>query len=71
MKPFSIAFTENTPDLLYKLKCSLLISTYKANAIVFLASNGKDLLQLPRNFDEPMGIALQDEKLAIANFNTI
>jgi len=57
------------PELLMKLNCSLAISTYQAGKLIFLSPKNEDhLVQLPRTFEKPMGIALSDgtDKMAIA-----
>lgn len=67
--PFSCTYSPNVPELLLKLNCTLAISTYQAGKIVFLSpKNQESLIQLPRTFDKPMGIALTDngDKMAVA-----
>ncbi len=69
LAPFSCSFTPNIPELLMKLNCSLAISTYQAGKIIFLSPKNEDqLIQLPRSFEKPMGIALHDnqDKMAVA-----
>ncbi|MEL6591680.1 MAG: TIGR03032 family protein [Bacteroidota bacterium] len=65
--PFSCRYTPNVPELLQQLGCTLAISTYQAGKLIFLsAANADKLVQLPRSFDTPMGIALQGGKMAVA-----
>lgn len=67
--PFSCSFSPNIPELLNRLNCTLAISTYQAGKIVFISPKDNDhLVQLPRTFPKPMGIALDDngEKMALA-----
>jgi uncharacterized protein (TIGR03032 family) len=53
--------------LLHGLNCSLAISTYQAGKVIFIsAPDDQKLIQLPRNFEKPMGLALKDDQLAIA-----
>jgi uncharacterized protein (TIGR03032 family) len=69
LSPFSCSFTPNVPELLWKLQCSLAISTYQAGKIIFLSpQNEEHLIQLPRTFEKPMGIALTNkaDKMAVA-----
>ena len=69
LAPFSCSFTPNIPELLMKLNCSLAISTYQAGKIIFLSpKNEEQLIQLPRSFEKPMGIALHEnqDKMAVA-----
>ena len=67
--PFSCSFSANVPELMSKLKCTLAITTYQAGKIVFLSPRDENnLVQLPRTFPKPMGIALDQngDKMALA-----
>ncbi len=65
--PFSCTYTPNLPELLQQLGCTIALSTYQAGKVIFLsAKSNEKLVQLPRNFAKPMGIALQGNKMAIA-----
>ncbi|MEM6342319.1 MAG: TIGR03032 family protein [Bacteroidota bacterium] len=65
--PFSMSYTPNVPELLQQLGCTLALSTYQAGKLIFLsAANNEKLVQLPRTFHNPMGIALHGSKMAIA-----
>jgi len=65
--PFSCTYSPNIPELLFDLRCSVAISTYQAGKVILIgAPDTKQLVQLPRNFDKPMGIALDGDRLAIA-----
>lgn len=67
LAPFTCSFTPVVPELLWKLNISLAISTYQAGKVVFIsAKNAEQLVQLPRTFQKPMGLALKDKHLAIA-----
>ncbi|MEM9837133.1 MAG: TIGR03032 family protein [Bacteroidota bacterium] len=56
--PFALRHTPQVPELLYQLGCTLAISTYQAGKLIFLsATNTEKLIQLPRSFSKPMGIA--------------
>jgi uncharacterized protein (TIGR03032 family) len=69
LAPFSCTYTPQLPELLYKLGCSIAISTYQAGKIIFLSpKNEESIIQLPRTFNKPMGIALDEDgnKMAIA-----
>jgi len=68
LPPFSCTHSPNLPELLYQLGCSLAISTYQAGKVIFIgAKDTNSLVQLPRAFKKPMGIALSGDKMAIAN----
>lgn len=76
MNPTVAAFTcthsANLPELLYKLNCSLALSTYQAGKVVIIsASSPNRLIQLPRSFAKPMGIATDQSRLAIATLTEV
>ncbi|MBC7475754.1 MAG: TIGR03032 family protein [Candidatus Sericytochromatia bacterium] len=65
--PFSCTHSPNLPEILYNLKCSIAISTYQAGKLIFISPLSNDkLMQLPRDFEKPMGIAVSGNKLGIA-----
>ena len=69
LAPFSCNYTANVPELLTKLNCSLVISTYQAGKVIFLSPKSEDhLIQLPRTFNKPMGISFLEasDKMALA-----
>lgn len=65
--PFSYRFSPNVPELLIGLKSSLAISTYQTGKVIIFSPKDQDsLIQLPRNFKRPMGMAISGNKWAIA-----
>lgn len=69
ISPFACTYSPQLPELLMKLNCSIALSTYQAGKIIFLSpKNENSLIQLPRSFNKPMGIALHptQDKLAVA-----
>jgi uncharacterized protein (TIGR03032 family) len=67
LAPFSCTYSPNIPELLQQLNCSLAISTYQAGKVIFISPRDRDhLVQLPRQFSKPMGMALQANKMALA-----
>lgn len=67
LPPFSCTFTSHVPELLMRLNCSLAVSTYQAGKLLLIsAKNENELIQLPRNFLRPMGMAQSGNKLALA-----
>ena len=71
-KPFDCSYSPQFAELLHKLKISLAISTYQAGKVVFLSSINKDkLIQLPRTFENAMGMAISENKLAVATSNEV
>ncbi|NME66955.1 DUF4915 domain-containing protein [Flammeovirga aprica] len=56
--PFACTFTPHIPELLQQLNCSIGISTYQAGKLVLISpKDNEHLVQLPRTFHKPMGIA--------------
>jgi uncharacterized protein (TIGR03032 family) len=65
--PFSCKYTPNLPEFLMQMQASIIITTYQAGKVIFISSkNENELVQLPRTFHKPMGVALQGDKMAIA-----
>lgn len=65
--PFSYTYSPNIPEILMGLNCSLALSTYQTGKVVlFSPKNNDSLVQLPRNFARPMGMATKSNTLAIA-----
>lgn len=66
-KSFELIYDKTVSNLLYKNKLSLVLSTYQAGKVVFLsAPDPNSLIQLPRNFNSPMGIAFDKNRFAVA-----
>lgn len=66
LTPFSCQYTPQVPELLLKMGVSLGVTTYQAGKFIFLSPVDEDkLVQLPRQFEKPMGIALHGEKLGL------
>jgi uncharacterized protein (TIGR03032 family) len=66
--PFQCQYDPAFAEMLYKMRATLAISTYQAGKLIFLSSPspGK-LIQLPRTFKKPMGVALKgNESLGLA-----
>ncbi len=71
--PFTSTFTQDIPELLTALGCSIAITTYQASKVVFISPNRakQRLTILPRTFNAPMGIAIQGDRLALASKDEI
>ena len=70
--PFSYSYTPNIPELLLGLKCSIAISTYQTGKVViFSAQDQNQLIQLPRTFNKPMGMAKRGHQWAVATNDSI
>ena len=63
---YSTTHTGDMPGLLAALNCSLAITTYQAGKVILIGSDGSQLYHLPRTFDLPMGLAVQDQRMALA-----
>lgn len=67
LPPFSCTYSLNIPELLQQLKASIVISTYQAGKVIIIGPKNRDeLIQQPRNFPKPMGIAVEKDRMAIA-----
>jgi uncharacterized protein (TIGR03032 family) len=69
LAPFSCTYTPQLPELLLKMNCSIAISTYQAGKLVFISAKDENsLVQLPRHFEQAMGIAedVKKDKIALA-----
>lgn len=67
LPPFSCTFAPNVPELLQQMNVSVALTTYQTGKVIMLSPKNRDeLVQLPRNFAKPMGIARLGNKLAIA-----
>ena len=70
--PFTASYSSNFAELLLQLKCSIAVSTYQAGKVVFISPKDQEkLVQLPRTFNKPMGIALDGELMAVATKNEV
>ena len=66
--PFAFKFTPALSAMLWEMGITLAFSTYQAGKVVFLsASPDGRLIQLPRTFYRPMGLALSGNRLAVAS----
>ena len=65
--PFTCTYTPNVAELLTQLNCSLAITTYQAGKLIFLSPDGLNAMrQLPRDFDKAMGLAINQNRMALA-----
>jgi uncharacterized protein (TIGR03032 family) len=72
LPPFSCSATPGFIRILHELRVSVLITTYQAGKVVLLsAKNDHQLIQFPRTFKKPMGVALSGQRLAIATANEV
>ena len=67
-----IQFDNEVANLLFKNKISILFSTYQANQLMVIGSNdGTHIQQSPIPVEKPMGIAVKNNKLAVATKDEI
>lgn len=67
LPPFSCSISSNMPDLLWNLRGTLAITTYQAGKLIFISAvNDREIIQLPRQYDKAMGLAVHQNKLAVA-----
>lgn len=72
VKPFTCKVSNGLSHFLFHNKLSLAISTYQAGKVVMVSAANEDkLVQLPRTFNAPMGIAYNGKQMAIACKNEV
>ncbi len=67
--PFTLQYSSQIPELLHRLNSSLVLSTFQAGKLIFLSPKDENsLVQLPRNFQKPMGFSFDESysRLALA-----
>jgi len=69
--PLRSVHTGSMPQLLGQLGASLLISTYQAGKLIVARKDGPLLNTHFRNFDQPMGLALDRGRLAIGTRSAV
>lgn len=69
--PFSCQHSPQLPEILHELGCSLALTTYQAGKLILLSSDGERLMQLPRSFEVPMGLAVAGPRMAVATKHEI
>lgn len=71
--PFSSTYSPQVPELLLALGCTIAFTTYQAGKLVLISPNldKERITVLPRTVHKPMGIAIQDNKLALASKDEI
>ncbi|MEO9484988.1 MAG: TIGR03032 family protein [Ekhidna sp.] len=70
--PFEYQHTRSFAQILHSLKSSLVLSTYQTGKIVmFSPKDDQAMIQLPRSFRKPLGVAVHDKHLAVACLDEI
>ena len=60
-------YTPDFPDLLVRLRASLLVTTYQAQRVLAFSVHDSRMSMLMRTFDRPTGMALEDDALALVS----
>jgi uncharacterized protein (TIGR03032 family) len=68
---FRYTQTDGFPAVLAQIGASLVITTYQANKLLVARSTGAGLSMLVRTFDKPMGIAVDEQRMALGTRNQI
>ncbi len=64
--PLDVKYSKNIPSLIHELNCTISISTYHIGRLILLcAPSGQKIVQVPTQFQKPMGVAIQGSKMAI------
>ena len=71
LAPFSCSFSREVPDILGDLGCSLVLSTFQGGKLLLLGPKEDGISQLSRNFESPMGVAVEDDKLAVVTKHSV
>lgn len=67
LPPFACTASPDFAQILNRLGCTLAISTYQAGKVIFISLNENgQIVQLPRTFQKAMGIAVHEDKMAVA-----
>ena len=70
--PFSCQYTPGFAQLLQQLQISLALSTYQAGKVILLSPKDEQrIIQLPRSFRKAMGLALHQDRMAIATLDEV
>ncbi len=67
LSPLRSVHTSNFPQLLSTLNCSLAVTTYQANRLILLRSEGERINTHFRYFQQPMGIAHGRDRFAVGS----
>lgn len=66
LAPFSCSYSVDFPDILLGLGGSLAISTYQSGKVILISATAQGIVQLPRTFPDAMGLAVAEDRLAVA-----
>lgn len=60
-------YTPNLPEILTHLNASLLVTTYQAGKLLVLGTSGKQMKVSLVNYEQPMGIGVDTDRIAIGS----
>jgi len=66
LAPFACTYSVDFPDILLGLGCSLALTTYQSGKVILVSPATDRLIQLPRTFSDAMGLAVSDQRMAVA-----
>lgn len=69
--PLSISYTTSFPEILAHCGITLFVSTYQAGRLILLRYNGEGINAHFRQFEKVMGLALNQQKLAVGTLYEI
>ena len=69
--PLRSVHTSNLPDILAQLNISLVVSTYQAGKVILVRAQSGEINTHFRDFQKPMGIAVDGQRLTIGGQNTV
>ena len=68
----NITFDQEIPKLLFENNISVIFSTYQAGRIMIIGSlDGYNIHQIPIAYKKPMGIAIEENRIAVASLDEI
>lgn len=72
IEPYQITYSPEILAVLFERRISIVFSTYQAGKLMVLGtSNGEGLHQIPVSFKKPMGITVNEDKMAVACLDEI
>jgi uncharacterized protein (TIGR03032 family) len=69
--PLTSVYTNNLPAILDHFAISLAVSTYQAGKVILVRSDGAGINTHFRDFNKPMGIAVDGQRLTVGGQNTV
>jgi len=69
--PLTSVYTSNLPAILDHFGISLVVSTYQAGKVILVRSDGGGINTHFRDFNKPMGIAVDGQRLTVGGQNTV